>query len=874
MPLTSGFRLGPYEIAGPLGAGGMGEVYRARDPRLVREVAIKILPAAFAEDQDRLRRFEQEARAAGSLNHPAILAIHDIGSHGGCPYIVSELLEGETLRERLSGEALPVRRATEIVQQVAHGLAAAHDRGIVHRDLKPENLFLTRDGRVKILDFGLARQAAGGMQPGGSPAPASMAEMPTTPMGTSPGIVLGTVGYMSPEQVRGEPAGPRSDLFSLGAVLYETLTGRRAFKADTAAETMTAILRSEPPDVAEVRPEVPPALARIVSHCLEKAPEQRYQSARDLAFALEGVSTVSTGRQAARAGDAGGWRIVSALRRPVVAGFGLIAAAVGVAVGLALRPETEEGSSAAQVSFQRLTFRRGFISSARFTPDGEAVVYSAAWDGQSSEIFQTRPGSGESLPLGLANAELLSISPAGEMAIKLVKGIGINPYFAWGTLARVPLSGGAPREISEGVLHADWSPDGQTLSVARRGGERGGALEYPIGRVVSEATDSPLAPRVSPRGEHVAYFEGRAPVSCSVAVVDRSGKHRVLSRGWIDWWFLDWSPDGREVWFGAGKSGLASSLYAVDLDGRLRTLAQAPGTLELHDVHPSGRTLVTRVGIRSFVKVRVGGVATDRDLSWLEASLAVTISPDGRFLLLEVNSEAFSGKPGIYLRGIDGAPPIRLGEGVPHDLSPGGDRVVASTGSSPQHLVIIPVRAGEAHRLEGGFETISSAKWLPDGKRIVIAAREVGMKERLHLIDADGGDRRSLSGEGFTLSRIGSPVSPDGRWVVAVNADSNLVLHPVEEGEPRPLPGTEPGEGSIGWSGDGRNLYVYRRGLPTSVYKVELPSDKRELVMQLRPEDAAGVGTARSVLLTPDGRTVVYSHFQVLSELYLVEGLK
>src|SRR5262252_6573536 len=317
MTVEAGSKLGPYEILAPIGAGGMGEVYRAKDPRLGREVAIKVLPQTFSQDADRLHRFEQEARAAGILNHPNITAVHDIGSANGSPYIVTELLEGETLRNRLLAGAVPVRKAIDYAVQIAKGLAAAHEKGIVHRDLKPENLFLTRDGRVKILDFGLAK-----LKP--ESAESGQTDMQTM-SGTQPGVVLGTMGYMAPEQVRGRPADRRSDLFSFGAILYEMLAGQKAFRADTAADTITAILTKEPPDLSQTNKDIHPGLDRIVRHCLEKNPEERFESARDVAFDLEALSVVSTPTTA-----------VSAERRsparrpswPLLVGVAVVSAAV------------------------------------------------------------------------------------------------------------------------------------------------------------------------------------------------------------------------------------------------------------------------------------------------------------------------------------------------------------------------------------------------------------------------------------------------------------------------------------------------------------------------------------------------------------------
>ena len=305
MALTAGTKLGPYEILSPLGAGGMGEVYRARDSRLNRDVAIKILPASFSADPDRLQRFAQESRAAAALNHPNILSIFDIGnadvgnagSDGGAPYVVFELLEGETLRDRLRTGALSPRKALDYAQQVGKGLAAAHEKGIVHRDLKPENIFITHDGRAKILDFGLAKITR--------PEADSSPDAPTQQASTEAGTVMGTVGYMSPEQVRGKVADARSDIFAFGAILYEMLSGKRAFHGDSTADTMSAILKEDPPELSETNRSVPPGLDRIVRHCLEKNPAERFQSARDVAFNLEALSDVLKPQPGWRAGYAG-----------------------------------------------------------------------------------------------------------------------------------------------------------------------------------------------------------------------------------------------------------------------------------------------------------------------------------------------------------------------------------------------------------------------------------------------------------------------------------------------------------------------------------------------------------------------------------------
>src|SRR5256885_9951974 len=386
MSIPAGTKLGPYEVVAPVGAGGMGEVYRARDQRLGRDVAIKVLPASFSRDAERMRRFEQEARATAALNHPNILAVFDIGTHDGSPYLVTELLEGETLRERMQARALSPRKAVDYAQQIARGLVAAHEKGILHRDLKPENIFVTSSGQVKILDFGLAKL----IQPGGG---AGASDSPTLASGTAAGVVLGTVGYMSPEQVRGQNVDARSDLFSLGTILYEMVSGRRAFGGDTPADTMSAILNEEPPPLTDIQQNIPPGLARIVEHCLEKNPGDRFQSARDVVFALEAFSGSSSSKVAAlAAAGRGGLRKATA---------GLVAAAAMTAGIVAFLAGRSTSPTATPPTYHQLTFQRGTVYQARFAPDGETVVYAAAWNGRPVELFSMRADSTESRPLGL-----------------------------------------------------------------------------------------------------------------------------------------------------------------------------------------------------------------------------------------------------------------------------------------------------------------------------------------------------------------------------------------------------------------------------------------------------------------------------------------
>ena len=560
-----GTKIGHYEITAKLGEGGMGEVYRARDTKLDREVAIKVLPEEFAQDSERLARFEREARAVAALSHPNILAIFDFGTEDGVTYAVTELLEGSTLRELLDGDGTPQRKAVEYARQTANGLAAAHGKGVVHRDLKPENLIVTDEGRVKILDFGLAKLAEAEIGEAPTMAPTMGAE-------TGPGVVLGTVGYMSPEQVRGQPADYRSDIFSLGTILYEMVTGQRAFQRESAVETMSAILKEDPPELAEATERLPSALERVVRHCLEKNPEERFQSARDLAFALDAVTqTAISGTRV----DMEPFPEAPKRRRAAV--WMVPVAVVALLAGLAAGYLAFRGSPIPTPQFQRLTYRRGLVMTSRFAADEQTVVYGASWEGGAPEVFTTQLGTPGSRALGFGAADLLSISPTGEMAISLDRRFTVG-WETTGTLARVPLEGGAPREILEGVHEADWGPDGQSLAVARLVDGRF-QLEYPIGEVLYETDGWVSDIRVSPGGDHVAFMDHpvRGDNVGSIAVVDREGQVRrfpdvSLPQG------LAWSPAGDEIW---GASG--SALRALTLDG------EDPIAIQVSGGSPAGR---------------------------------------------------------------------------------------------------------------------------------------------------------------------------------------------------------------------------------------------------------------------------------------------
>src|SRR5579863_8663788 len=914
MPLSAGFKLGPYEIIESIGAGGMGEVYRARDARLGRDVAIKVLPASLSRDQERLKRFEQEARAVGALNHTNILAVFDVGTHEGAPFLVMELLEGETLRERLSNPAgrkskpkqssqatpshatpgsgssgnasggsasgtsgsaessgtpqtgitLPARKITDYGVQIANGLAAAHEKGIVHRDLKPENIFLTRDGHVKILDFGLAKLTG-----------PQMTEGETVSLATDPNVVMGTVGYMSPEQVRAQATDHRSDIFSFGAILYEMLTGKRAFHRTSSVETMSAILKEEPEEISAANRSVSPAFERVVNHCLEKDPAARFQSARDLAFALEAVSGVSgtTGAQQALNQEAAS----SAEKRWRLLALTGIAAAVLISAGTFY---LGRGAGVAKPPrFQRLTFRRGSPTAAHFGPDGQTVYYSAQWEGEPAEIYSVRPGGAESRSMGLPpNVNIVAISSTGQAAVLLDSG-RFNAFQQRGTLAEMSLSGGAaPREIMKDVAEADWSADGKQLLVVRVEATKQ-VLEYPIGKKIYEAEGWIGNARLSPNGTQIAFLSH--PLSSddmgTVTVMDLSGKTKTLTQNWVSARGLAWSSNGSEIWFTASDTGSSRGLYAVTLDGHVRALAAIPGELTLFDVDKNGRALITeeseRVELATISTVTPG----ERELSWLDWSLYSDLSADGKTVLFTEAGEGGGPSYSVYLRKVDGSPAVNLGLGSAIALSPDGQWVVAAdTHRQPIQALLLPTGAGQARQLSNDKLEVRVAAWLPDSKGLLLVAREPGKGLRVYLQMLDGTEARPLTPEGYGTIR--GMVAPDGKtFIVRRFSDRKIFLFPITGGESgKALSDLEPRENLVRWAADGRSFFVYQGGdrKTAIISRVDAATGKREVVKEWMPADRAGVTGYDSAGISADGKTIVYSYNRALGDVYLVDGLK
>jgi len=843
----------------------MGEVYKARDTRLNRDVALKILPATAAGDADRLRRFAQEARAAAALNHPNILVVHDVGTESGVPFVVSELLEGESLRARLASGPVPPRKAMEYAAQMARGLAAAHDRGIVHRDLKPDNVFVTSDGRVKILDFGLAKLTAAA---GAPPSPHTAA--PTIESATTPGLVLGTIGYMSPEQVRGLAADHRSDIFSFGAILYEMLSGRRAFAGATPADTMSAILVADPPDAPALR--AAPPLDRLARRCLEKNPDERFQSAHDLAFDVEGLSTASFTVEEAAVQAPSAARHRRTRRAAILLAAGAVAGGLMMlALMTAMRP------APATARFRQVTFRRGAISGARFTPDGETIVYSAAWEGRSDELFTARAGAVGERPLGIAG-QVLAASATGEVAL-LRDARAVTNWMQTGTLARVPLAGGAPHDILRDVGGADWSPDGRELAVTRMmKAPRTWRLEYPIGTVLLETDRWIDRPRISADGNRVILFEH--PVSGDnrgrVLMVGRDRKTTYLTGEYVGLAGIAWSPRGDEAWFSAADAGTQMQLYAVRPGAAARPIAGMPGSLVLEDVRSSGRILVQSQTLKTRMFVKTPADAEERDISWFDYGILRDMSADGSMILFDEQGEG--GGPGysVFVRHTDGRPAMRLGEGFAGRLSPDLQWATTGSASNPARngFSIVPIGPGETRRVTLPLQNVGvgTVRWFPDGKRLMVVGNEPGRPRRTFELEIDGMKLRPLTPEGV----IGTHVSPDGRRLIVTTADGGTAIA-GPDGTPQEIRGLTPQDTVVRWAGDGRSISVFSAAQSEwkrTFARLDFTSGRRQPIATIAPADAAGIRSISSPQISADGRSYAYRFIQSLSDLYVGEGLR
>jgi len=846
--------IGHYRIVEKIGAGGMGEIFRAHDERLGRDVALKLIRPASSDNPDHLRRFEQEARAAAALNHPNIVAIYDVGFEGTTPYIVSELLQGKTLRQRLSEGPIALREVSDYALQVAHGLIAAHERHIVHRDLKPENLFLTDDGLIKILDFGVAKLQVQ------TEDKRSIENLPTV---TKTGVVIGTVAYMSPEQLRSKPVDHRSDIFSFGAILYEMLAGRRAFRGETEVDTMTAVLREDPPDANLEQAAIPAAYRDVVKHCLEKEPENRFQSVKDLAFALQTLSGSSPLREIRFPGPRRhtSWVLPWALVAVLAAATGLLAV-----TRLLQAPP-------APPSYRRLTFETGTVYSARFTSNGDSIVYSAAWNGKPVQIFSTVGSSLLAQPLNLNGANLLGVSASNELAL-VQHGTPTGQLETTdGMLAVSPLAGGSPREVLSDVRWADWDAGGELAVVHYVEGHS--RLEYPIGNVLYQSGGWVSNIRFSPQADKIAFMDHPAlwDNRGAVCIVDLAGHLRILSGEWESESGLAWRPDGKEIWFTAVQKGNNLNLMAVNLSGKVRTLLALPVGLILQDISSDGDVLVTLKSQRLAMSFGSLGGKQDVDLSWHDWNSARDISRDGQFVLFEDASEAAGPSYSVVVRKVDGTLPVRLGEGSAGGISPDEKWAASTSTSKAAQVTLLPIGPGQPRTINvTGLAHIQSAwaRFLSDGQRLSVNGSETGHAQRCYIVDLPSGKAKAVTPEGVLCG----PDSPDGRSIIG-KGPAGSVIYSLEGGATRLIPHLDSKFNPVRWSDDGSAFYGYHLGeLPCKVYKLEIATGKETVVQELRPGAPAGIVVVAPVAVSSDGINFAYSYNQTLSVLYLISGLR
>lgn len=866
MALTSGTRLGPYEIQSPLGAGGMGEVYRALDTRLDRSVAIKILPQHLSSSPDLKQRFDREARAISSLNHPRICTLHDTGQQGGIDYLVMEFLEGQSLAERLRKGPLPLKECLKIGIEVCDALEAAHRAGIIHRDLKPGNIMLTKNG-AKLMDFGLAKAAMTNLAPASAPllsAARTMTEAtPLSPL-TSAGMIVGTIQYMAPEQIEGKEADARSDLFALGAVLYEMASGKRPFEGKSQLSLATAILEKDPEPLRALKPVTPPAFERVVTTCLAKNPDDRFQSAHDVRLELGWIA-----KELPELTVSGAAARPSRTSRPFLP-WTITAAAIVLAVVALLFA----GREVPAPRYTNISHREGTLTGARFSHDGQTIVYSGQWEDDPTQISVARVGSPESRPLGIPSAEVEAISSDDELGVFL--GCDLIFYLTCGgTLATVNLAGGSPRTLTENVAQADWHPDGKRFVISAKSPE-GPRLEFPPGHVIYQQAAGWFGhPRFSPDGSMIA-FENH-PIDGNddgeVDLIDMDGKRSVLFPESNSVEGLAWTPDGKELWFAAAtrNSGWADTIYAIKPGGKLRTVLTSP-SIRLFDISKDGKVLLSRETWRRQLRGLFAGDKAEHAYSWSDETQATAISSDGRFISFYEGGDVYGLAKDFqaYYRATDGSPAIRLGVGT-LAMAPNAKWVVlASNHRDPRlPLQIQSLGAGQSRDLPTpGLVAFDRIRWCADGQQIVYEAQTEQGGWNVYRQMIAGGSPQLLAAN----SKNSYPtLSTDGKIAALRQRGQGIALYPTDGGKPFPLKGASNNEYPVLFPTGNKSLLVLEPTANEQILTlIDLASGRRQPWKRF-PSEAHS--DDQLFVATPDLKYYAYPLPRDSSVLYVVEDL-
>jgi len=846
MTLAAGTKLSHYDILGPIGAGAMGEVYRAKDSKLGREVAIKVLPEHFADDEERLKRFEREAKTLASLNHPNVAQIFGVDQVGDTCFLVLELVPGESLEERLKRGPLSIDETLDVCRQIAEGLEAAHEAGVIHRDLKPANIRLTPEGKVKVLDFGLAKPAN---ESGSGSSTDSV-------LSTEAGRLLGTPTYMAPEQARGKSIDKRVDIWAFGCVLYECLTAKRAFAGETLTDVFAAVIEREP-DWTKLPAATPPRLHELLQRCFAKDPRARLRDVGEARLLLADARVVRAEELPARTRGWVPWTIT--------AGALLLAAALVLLRERAAVPV--QNAPAARV-FKQRTFGQQFVFNARFLPRTQNIVFSSALTGNRPELFLLQAGTMAPQRIAPVGTLLLSVSLQGELAV-LTDTTYLNHRICEGTLGRMTIDG-SPRALIDSVRDADWGPDGELAIVRRVAGLD--QLEYPPGKTLYQTTGYVSEPRVSPDGARVAFLDHSYWLDdrgC-VKIADRAGKVTLLSGEYAAIEGLAWSPDGARL-HSSGAEGSGSDVlqpFSTASDrADVRAEPSTPGDLFLVDSAADGRLLALQTDVFYGVGVRMPGQVEDIELSWLDQCWSSQLSPDGGALLF-TNGH---GGPNytVVTRRLDQSPISTLGDGDAQGFSPDG-RWVAAVVSTPSDVALYPTGAGTPRKLEHGpIERFAAATWFPDGKSLMVLANEHARPVRCFRQSVDGGKPEPLTPEG-----VGGTLAPRGDLILAQDAESHWKLYPLDGGAVRDLASIGPREEVMSWSPEGDALYVHRRGeIPVVLERVDLATGKRSPAFTLGPANKAGlvrVGTSERSI--DPQRSYGYGYIRRLSKLFVIEA--